>query len=50
MAMALKFWKTTILARKFQNFVGRKQGAAPTNKKPASRRVSSGSTTVNQYL
>jgi hypothetical protein len=39
MAMALKIWKTAILARKFQKFAGRKHGAAPTMKKPALRRV-----------
>jgi hypothetical protein len=50
MAMALKSWKTAILARKFQKFVGRKHSAALTIKKPASRRVLIGTDTTNQYL
>jgi hypothetical protein len=50
MAMALKSWKTAILARKFLNFVGRKHSVALTIKKPALRRVLIGTTATDQYL
>jgi hypothetical protein len=55
MAMALKIWKTAILARKFQKFAGRKHGSAPTMKKPALRRVPIGTANTDrskpdQYL
>jgi hypothetical protein len=50
MAMALKSWKTLILARKFQNFAVLTFGRIATIKKPALGRVSKSMTAANQYL